>query len=92
MPRVNVVLPSLLASITGAPRFFELEGATFEQILEKLVATHPGVQVHLFGEDRRFRQHVLCYLNETESRRMPRFDVPVAAGDTVRILQAVSGG
>jgi molybdopterin converting factor small subunit len=35
---------------------------------------------------------VLCFHNRTNTRWLQSLDVPVAEGDTLTILQAVSGG
>jgi sulfur-carrier protein len=90
--RVKVLLPSLLASIAAAPRAIELEAATVRGALDSLFQTHPGLRIHLFAEDGKLRQHVLCYWNEKELRTLAESDPAVTEGDTLRILQAVSGG
>ena len=38
------------------------------------------------------RQHVLCFHNETNTRWLDSMAVPLTDGDTITILQAVSGG
>jgi len=39
-----------------------------------------------------FRQHVLCFHNQTNVRWLDELEVPLADGDTIAIHQAVSGG
>ena len=48
--------------------------------------------MHLFDETASLRPHVLCFHNETNTRWLDSMAVPLADGDTVTILQAVSGG
>ncbi len=48
--------------------------------------------MHLFDETGDFRQHVLCFHNRTNTRWLPPAGVALEAGDTITILQAVSGG
>ena len=48
--------------------------------------------MHLFDETGGFRQHVLCFHNETNLRWLESDEVPVADGDRLTVLQAVSGG
>ncbi len=92
VPRVHVELPSMLSAIVGAARCTPIEAKTLRGALEGIVARHGGLSVHLFDESGELRQHVLCYHNQTNSRWLPSLDVPLADGDTVTILQAVSGG
>jgi adenylyltransferase/sulfurtransferase len=92
MVSVNVVLPSLLVDLTGCPPRIPVEAATLEEALARLVALHPVLAVHLFDERGGFRQHVLCFHNDANTRWRGDLSAPLADGDTIRILQAVSGG
>lgn len=92
MARVTVHLPSLLAPVIGGSRRLEIEAATVRGVLDGLMAAHPELRVHLFDESGDFRQHVVCFHNETMTRWMDSLEVPVADGDEVTIMQAVSGG
>jgi molybdopterin converting factor small subunit len=89
---VTVELPSMLSTIVGAARSTEIEAATLREAIAAIVERHPGLAVHLFDESGALRQHVLCYHNQVNSRALESLDVPVHDGDTVTILQAVSGG
>lgn len=92
MARVTVSLPSLLVDVTGSARELPLEAATLEDALARLTELHPALRVHLFDEGGRFRQHVLCFVNGDNTRWKGVGSTPLADGDTIRILQAVSGG
>ncbi|MCI0589338.1 MAG: MoaD/ThiS family protein [Planctomycetes bacterium] len=92
MARVRVELPSVLGDILQGKRLLEVEGATLAEALEDLVRRCPALRVHLFDEAGAFRQHVLCLHNGTNTRWFAGLDRPVAEGDTLTILQAVSGG
>ena len=89
---VTVVLPSLLAGAADGRREVEVEGATVARCVDDLLERHPLLAVHLFDEDRRLRGHVNLFHNETNLRWLDDWDVPVRAGDTLTVLQAVSGG
>jgi len=56
------------------------------------VRRHPALQVHLFDESSRLRRHVLCFHNQENTRWFESLDRPVATGDVILIIQAVSGG
>jgi molybdopterin converting factor small subunit len=92
MSRVTVELPSLLAPVVGGAASIPVEGGTLTEALAALVERHPALEVHLFDETGGLRRHVLCFHNDTNTRWLDSLDVPVADGDTITILQAVSGG
>jgi len=92
MSRVTVQLPSLLGPVVNGADSVGVEGGTVAEVLAALVAAHPALKVHLFDETGGFRRHVLCFHNDANTRWLDSLDVPVADGDTITILQAVSGG
>ncbi len=92
MAAVTIQLPSLLDPIVHGERRIRVEATTIRQALDALFQSHPQLKVHLFDESGSFRQHVLCFYNETNTRWLESLDDPVKDGDTLTILQAVSGG
>lgn len=92
MVRVTVDLPSLLARFVQGERRLSVEAESVGGALEALVRDHPSLGVHLFDEGGGLRQHVLCFHNETNTRWLESLEVPLAPGDRIAILQAVSGG
>ncbi len=92
MVSVTVLLPSLLVDLTGCAGSVSIDAATLGEALDRLVAIHPALAVHMFDEKGGFRQHVLCFHNDENTRWRRDLSAPLADGDTIRILQAVSGG
>ncbi len=92
MPQVTVALPSLLAGIVAGARTLPIEADTLAGALDELVRQYPALKIHLFDESGAFRQHVLCFHNEESTRWLQSLDRPLAAGDVITIMQAVSGG
>ncbi len=92
MATIRIELPSVLEDVMPGQRSLELEAATLDQALQVLTQEHPVLKVHLFDETGGFRQHVLCFHNGTNTRWLDDLAVPLADGDTVQFLQAVSGG
>jgi molybdopterin converting factor small subunit len=92
MPRATIELPSLLCTVSGAEPSLDVDAGTLRAALDALLDAHPTLGVHLFDETGGFRQHVLCLHNGRSTRFLDSLDVPIAEGDTVTILQAVSGG
>ncbi len=92
MPSVTIELPSVLAPVVNGERSFTVDAETLPGALAALFQLQPGLKVHLFDETESFREHVLCFHNQTNTRWMDSIDVPLRDGDTITILQAVSGG
>ena len=92
MSAVTINLPSLLGPIADGARSVNVEADTVKAALDELVGRHPALKIHLFDETGGFRQHVLCFHNDTNTRWLESIDVPVSEGDTITIIQAVSGG
>lgn len=90
-PAVTLTLPSPLRDIAGATEF-RLHAATLLEALEELYRRVPALRGHLCDDRGRFRGHVLCLVNEVNSRDLKPADPPLAAGDRISIIQAISGG
>jgi len=89
---VVVELPSMLAAAAGGERELPADGPTLRRALDDLFARHPALRVHLFDESGALRRHVLCFLNGRNTRWDETLDQPLAEGDRITVLQAVSGG
>jgi adenylyltransferase/sulfurtransferase len=88
---IEVTLPGLLReSAEGYP--LRIAGATLAEALHDLLVRYPRLRVHLYDEQGKLRPHVLLYYNEDNVAWLDSLDTPLRAGDTVHILQAVSGG
>ncbi len=92
MPVIPVHIPAVLADVTGCARTIEARGSTVREVLEDVVSKVPTLRIHLYEESGNFRTHVLCFLNETNTRWLSSLETPVTESDELTILQAVSGG
>lgn len=92
MPKVTIDLPSMLSAVIAGPQPMTVEAHTFAQALDRACARVPPLRDYLYDESGQLRPHVLCFLNETNSRWFDELDRPVKDGDCITILQAVSGG
>ena len=91
MALVSVDLPTLLSGLVGESSI-SVEASTLAEALAAAVAKHPTLGVHLFDETGNLRPHVLCLVNEDSTRWLESLEKPLASGDRVVVLQAVSGG
>ena len=105
---VTVSLPSLLEPVTGGVRELVARGECLREVFADLIEREPRLRRHLFNEAGELRRHVLCFHNGTNTRwlvgpsggkrsdsggrRLDGWDTPVADGDTIIFMQAVSGG
>lgn len=87
MPHVE--LPRLLAPAVGDRLRIDVAGTTVGAVVAELLDENPRLRVHLFDEERRLREHVLCFVDGTATR-LEDDDTPVI--EEVRFVQAVSGG
>ncbi len=92
---VEVTVPSLLKDCTGDRTHFLLEaeaGTTVAGALELLLQRHPLLRLHLYDEQERQRKHVLIYYNQDNIAWLERLDLPLRPGDSLSVVQNVSGG
>jgi molybdopterin synthase sulfur carrier subunit len=83
-----VLIPSPLHSYTGAAEV-EAEGGTLEEVLRDLDRRHPGLRFRIVDEQDRMRPHVRFFVDGEQV-----FDLgqPLQPGQSVQIVQALSGG
>ncbi len=91
-PGVTIRLQRVLAQITGGERSFEVRAGTLREALEGLIEQQPALGYHLFDEAGRMRRHILCFCNEEYRRGRDGLDAEVRPGDTITIVNSVSGG
>jgi molybdopterin converting factor small subunit len=89
---VPVTLPSLLADCTGGRRDVAVEATTLQGALDALLAGYPLLRPHLLTETGRLREHVNLFLNDQNARWIDDWGIELSPGDTLTVIQAVSGG
>ncbi len=85
-------LPRVLAEMVGGQRSFEACGETVREALEDLARQRPALGLHFFDEAGSLRRHVLCFHNQVYARGSKALELPIEAGDTITLLNSVSGG
>jgi molybdopterin converting factor small subunit len=61
-------------------------------VLEKLEEHHPDLHRGICDDTGTVRRHVNLFVNTTHMRDRKGLDTPLAPGDEVTVLAAVSGG
>ena len=85
---MKVRIPSPLHSYTQSSEV-SATGATLAELLADLDRQYPGLRFRVVDELERLRPHIRIFVNQQQSRDL---GLPLAPGDTVQIIQALSGG
>lgn len=81
----------LRASCGGASTLL-LAAPNVRAALDSIEASHPELYRSVCNETGAVRQHVNLFVNTANVRDLEGLDTPLASGDVVTILPAVSGG
>jgi molybdopterin converting factor small subunit len=86
---MRVLIPNPLRSYTGDALSVTGAGSTLGELTRDLDRRYPGMRFRIIDEQGRIRQHIRFFVNGMQS-----FDLstPLAGGDEVMIVCALSGG
>ncbi len=87
-----VRIPPVLRAQVGGQKQVDVTGDTVSQVLDALVAQHPGLREQLLTADGELNRFVNLYVNGRDVRYEQGLDTPVTASDTVVLLPAMAGG
>jgi molybdopterin converting factor small subunit len=88
----TILLPTLLRPDAAGAASVEVAGSTVGEAFDALFTAHPALRPRVLDRAGRFHRHLLVFHGD---RRLPRGDwaaVPLAPGDSLRLLMAVGGG
>lgn len=85
---MKVRIPSPLHSYTRSNEV-SATGTTLAELLTDLDRQFPGLRFRLIDELDRLRPHMRIFVNQDQVRDLAH---PLAPGDSVQIIQALSGG
>ena len=85
---MKVLIPGALRSYTEASEA-QANGATLGALLNDLDARDTGIRFRIVDEQDQIRRHIRIFINGEQVVDLAR---PLAAGDEVVIVQALSGG
>jgi len=91
---VHFRIPAPLRALADGCHQVEVEmaGTTLQAALEALFAVHPGLRDRILTERGDIRQHINVFVGERDVRSMDGLATPLASGEEVSILPAISGG
>ena len=85
----TVRIGSPLRSYTNGASSVGAAGATVAEVLADLEGRFPGMRFRMIDEQDRIRRHIRVYVNDREAATLAE---PVADGDQVHLICALSGG
>ena len=86
---MNVLIPSNLADYTGHEHRVSASGGTLAEALGDLDRRYPGIRFRIVSEQDRIRRHIKIFINRDLASGL---DAPLAPGDEIMIVCALSGG
>ena len=87
-----VRIPPVLRANVGGSKQVEIDGSTVGELLEGLVAAHPGLRDQLFTADGELNRFVNVYVDGQDVRYLDGAATRVEPRDELVILPAMAGG
>lgn len=84
-----VRLATPLRSYTAKRAAVDAEGTTLADLLLDLDRRYPGLRFRIIDEQDRIRTHIKLFVNQEQVHTLA---VPLAPGDEIHIVCALSGG
>ena len=91
-PTITVLIPGSLRKYCEGTSEIALEAPSLRAALEELERRYPALHRSVCDETGAVRRHVNLFVNTNHMRDRNGLDTPLAPGDEVTILPAVSGG
>ena len=88
----TVRIPPVLRAQAGGAKTLDLAGATVGEVLDALVAAHPGLRAQLFTVEGALNRFVNVYVDGQDVRYTGELATTVGERDEVVVLPAMAGG
>ena len=89
---IKIHVPGPLREYAGGASELSTSAASVRAVLEELERRQPALYRNVCDETGAVRRHVNLFVNTSHIRDRDGLDTALAAGDTVTILPAISGG
>jgi len=89
---ITVLVPGMLRHYCGGAAELSTDATTMKAMLDELERQYPALHRSICDETGAVRRHVNLFVNKHHMRERNGLDTPLAGGDVVTILPAVSGG
>lgn len=91
-PTLTVHVPGPLRDACGGATELTASVGNLRELLDELERRHPRLHRRICDETGAVRRHVNLFVNTQHMRERQGLETPLAPGDVVTILPAVSGG
>jgi len=91
-PTVTILVPGALRPYCAGAAEFSVSARTVRAALEDLERSQSALYRNVCDETGTLRRHLNVFVNSDNVRDLDGVDTPLAPGDVVTILPAVSGG
>ncbi|MCZ6558771.1 MAG: MoaD/ThiS family protein [SAR324 cluster bacterium] len=88
----RVALGPVLADIIGGLKYLDIEGATVEEVLRNLSATHQELAPLLWRSTGEINPILVIFHNSQVIREGKGLDAPVKSGDEIAVISSLEGG
>ena len=92
LPQVTFHVFGILRDYCGGASELSIAAPTVRAAFEHLERTQPALYRNICDETGAVRRHLNVFVNDDNVRFLKGIDTPLAAGDIVSVLPAVSGG
>jgi molybdopterin converting factor small subunit len=89
---VKILVPSALRDFCGCAAELSVAAPDLRALLAELERGHHAFYRSVCDETGAVRRHVNVFVNSSHMRDLSGLDTPLASGDVVTFLPAVSGG
>jgi MoaD family protein len=92
VPSVTIHVPGALRDRCGGAAELSIQAATVQGALDEIERRHPSFWSGVCDETGAVRRHINVFVNTSHMRDLSGLDTPLAQGDEIIFLPAVSGG
>ncbi len=89
---VTVYIPTPFRRMMGNRASVQVQGATIAEVLDNLDRQFPGVHDLIYSSEHEIPAHINIYVNNHEISSLKGDATPLAEGDQVAIIPAITGG
>lgn len=89
---MTIEVPRVLQDCTDGRPSLDIEAGRLDEVRAAIREPWPVLATHVWAESGELRPHVLLLHNDRLTRGRDPREIPLADGDRLAIVQAVSGG
>ena len=92
MSSVTVKIPTPLRPLTAGQSEVKIEGATVQEVLQKMDSQFKGFGERVLDDGRTVKRFINVFVNEDNIRDKKDLETELKNGDTISILPSIAGG